>query len=416
MIRYLAFANLATAGRIRAALLGTLMVAMAVAASAQNISGSATAYPRPPAPLVTVVAAKVAPLVNRVPVSATLVARNEILIYPQISGFRILSMQVNVGDKVKRGDLLAQIDGQTLSNRLVQAGAEYARTEASIRQAQSQISSANASLDQANAAHKRALRLSEQGNVSQATLDSAVTGALTAKAAFNAANAGLALARAALRQAGAQRDLARLNLSRTQVRAPVDGLISQRNGKVGAIATAAGAPIFRLIKNGVIEAKANLIETALGRVKTDDLVELALAGLGPVNGRIRLIYPTVDPATRLGTIRISLDAAKGLRTGLYAGGWIIIERHRGLTVPASAVLGDVTGSYVLKLKGDTLYKTPVVAGIIWKGQREVLKGLVAGDKVVATASAFFGNGDVIRPINPEGQAVAITGAKTDASQ
>ncbi len=370
------------------------------------IAALSAAYPaaaqKSQAPLVTVTKAEMAPVVIRVPVSATLVARSEVLIYPQISGYSIQTFNVDVGDRVAKGDVLATLDSQILRSQLVQAEAEYARAEASVRQAESQIASAKASLTQANAVLERNRALNRSGNVSQAQLDQAVTSALTAKAGFDAANDGLALTRAQLRQAGAQRDLARLNLDRSQIRAPAAGIISERNGQIGAIATPSGAPIFKLIKDGVIEAEAELIETSLGQVSLGDIAELTIAGEGPVTGKLRLIYPTVDPRTRLGLVRISLAPGIPLRTGLYAGGWIIVDRHEGLTVPTSAVLSDAAGTYVFVVADNRLKKTPVTAGPIWKDKREILSGLAKGDTVVAKAGAFFLDGDVIRakPLKP----------------
>lgn len=349
------------------------------------------------APLVTVTTAKIAPVEIRVPVSATLVARSEVLIFPQISGYSIQSINVDVGDKVAKGDVLATLDSQILRSQLVQAEAEYARAEAAVRQSESQIASAQASLTQANAVLERSRSLKQSGNVSQAQLDQAVTSALTAKAGFDAANDGLALTQAQLRQTGAQRDLANLNLSRSQIRAPADGIISERNGQIGAIATPSGAPIFKLIKDGVIEAEAELIETSLGQVSVGDIAQLTIAGEGQIIGKLRLIYPTVDPQTRLGTVRISFNPDTPLRTGVYAGGWIIVDRHDGLTVPTSAVLTDAAGAYVLVVVKDTLKKQPVTAGPIWADRREILRGLSKGDTVVAKAGAFFLDGDKIRP-------------------
>lgn len=365
-------------------------------------AATAQTAPGPSAPLVTVATASITEVVNRVPVSATLVAREEILIFPQISGFSIRSIQVDVGDKVRKGDVLAILDSETLKTQLVQAEAEYARTEAAVRQSQSQITSAKATLDQANAALQRTRQLNQSGNISQAQLDQAVTNSATAKAGFDAAKDGLALTSAQMRQAGAQRDLAKLNLDRATIRASQNGVISARNGQLGSIASASGQPIFRIIRDGAIEAEAELIETALGQVSVGDPVELRVAGVGTVKGTVRLLYPTVDPQTRLGKIRITLRDSTNLRTGLFAGGWIITDQHSGLTVPATAILTDATGPYVLTVKDGTLTKQPVVAGLIWQDRREVLGGLAKGEIVVAKAGAFYGSGDKIRPVEPAG--------------
>lgn len=378
--------------------LTAVILSLVLAGTATAQTATAQTATSPAAPLVTVATARATPVVNRVPVSATLVARDEILIYPQISGYSIQSILVDVGDTVRKGEVLAKLDSQTLSSQLVQAEAEYARAEASVRQAESQISSAQATLDQANASLRRTQQLNQSGNISQAQLDQSIANALTAKAGSDAAKDGLALTKAQLRQSGASLDLAKLNLSRATIRAGETGVISARNGQLGAIATSAGSPIFRIIREGTIEAEAQLIETALGQVNLGDPAEMKVAGMGNVQGTVRLIYPTVDPQTRLGTVRIALDASAQLRTGLFAGGWIVTDQHDGLTVPATAVLTDAQGTYVLKVVQDTLTKQPVIAGLIWQDRREVLSGLNKGDSIVAKAGAFFGNGDKIQPV------------------
>ncbi len=350
------------------------------------------------APAVTVVAAAKAEMINQIPISGTLVPRDEVLIYPQVSGFTIDSMLVDIGDKVAAGDVLAQLNAKTLEAQLAQAQAEFSRASASVGQAKSQINSAEASLRQAQSVLDRARQLRTSGSGSQASLDQAIANQETAKANAASVTDGLAVAEAQLQQAQAQVDIAQLNLDHATILAPVDGLIVDRKGRLGAIATSGGDPIFRLIVGGHIEVEAEVVETAISSLEVGNDVLLNIAGIGPISGKVRLISPIVDPVTRLGSVRISTDPHTGLRGGLFASGWIVTAKRTSLTVPAPAVLTDSTGTYVLRVDDHTITRQPVTTGLIWQNRREVITGLETDDLVVAKAGAFFADGDTINPI------------------
>ncbi|MGR3571836.1 efflux RND transporter periplasmic adaptor subunit [Brevirhabdus sp.] len=273
-----------------------------------------TAQSAPP-PSVTAATAERHEMIGRVPVSGTLVARREILVYPQVSGYTIDSIAVDEGDFVSEGDVLAQLNDTTLQAQYAQAQAEAARAQAAVSQASSQIASADASKTQADAALSRTSRLRASGNVSQATLDDAQAKAQTAAAAAQSARDGLAVAQAQMQQAQAQLRIAQLNLDHATLLAPASGLISQRNGQIGAIAASGGEPIFRLIQDGVVEVRSEVIETALAQISDGDPAQIDIAGIGRVNGKVRLIAPTVDPVNRLGTVLISLESTDSLRSG-----------------------------------------------------------------------------------------------------
>ena len=364
-------------------------------------SASATAQQELRAPTVTVVAAAEAEMIDQVPISGTLVPRDEVQIYPQVSGYTIDALLVDIGDYVAKGDVLAHLNGRTLEAQLAQAQAEFARARAGVGQAQSQINSAEASLRQAQSVLDRPEQLRTSGAGSQASLDEATANQETAKANAASVTNGLAVAQAQVQQAQTQVDIAQLNLDHATILAPVDGLIADRKGKLGAIATSGGEPIFRLIAGGRIEVEAEVVETAISGLSTGNAVLLDIAGIGPLRGQVRLISPVVDPVTRLGLVRITTDSHPHLRGGLFASGWIVTSKRNSLAVPASAVLTDTTGTYVLRVNENTIVRQAVTAGLIWQNRREVILGLELGDLVVAKAGAFFADGDVIKPVLAE---------------
>jgi HlyD family secretion protein len=352
-------------------------------------------------PSVTVAVAERSEVVGRISISGTLVPREEVLVNPQINGYVIETINVDVGDQIHAGMLLATLNDSSLAANLTQAEAELLRMTAAVRQAQSQIDSAKAGMVEAESALDRTQKLASSGNISRATLEQARAAALSARAGVASAEDGLEVARAQVVQATSQRDLAAINLSRSQIEAKVGGIISARNAQLGAIATAGPDPMFRIIRDGEIELEAEVIETALGAVKQDDRADVVIAGNGAVVGRVRLISPTVDPTTRLGTVRIALEQHASLRTGGFASGWVITDRRIATTVPATAVLTDQSGAHVQAVQNGRVEHRVVRPGLLTHdGRREILQGLEPGETVVARAGAFFRDGDQITPVQP----------------
>ena len=151
-----------------------------------------------------------------------------------------------------------------------------------------------------------------------------------------------------------------------------------------------------MVDKGEIELAGDVIETALNGLKPGDPAEIAVAGVGPVTGKLRLLPASVDPMTRLGLARIALDPDPRLRVGLFAQGWIVTERREALTVPLTAILADAKGERVQVVRNGVVETRPVRGGLIWQGRREVLEGLKPGEQVVARAGAFFADGDRLR--------------------
>lgn len=370
---------------MRRAIVPVLFAALISSAWAQEV----------PPPSVTVAAARVAEVLDRIPVSGSLVPREEVEVTARIAGYPIETLTHDVGDEVATGEVMATLDDRTLAARLAQAKAELARAEAGVGQASSQIDSATAGADQAAAALRRTRTLEEAGTTTRAVLDDAVAADLTARAALRTTRDGLAVAEAQVQQARAAHDIAALDLSDAVIRAPVAGIVSERAARIGALAD--GKAMFRIIAGGEVELEAEVIETALGRIEDGDPATVDVAGVGEVAGAVRQVAPTVSTVNRLGTVRIALDGVD-LRAGLFASGWITVESRDAVTVPAAAILSDAAGDYVLAVEDGLLMRRDVTPGLLWDGRREVAAGLPEGAVVVARAGGFFAGGDRITPV------------------
>ncbi len=399
----------------------SLFLRLAAAAVALAVAAGpvAAADPTPPAaavaPTVTVVAATRGEVQARVPLSGTLVARHEVQVYPEVTGFQITALRAEAGDRVVKGQELARLSDNTLRAQLAQAEAEYQRAQAGVSQAQSQIASTQAALTQAVTALERAQQLRRGGNTSQAALDQAVAAEAAARAAAASASDGLAVAQAAQAQASAARDVAQLNLDRTVIVAPVDGRVMSRAAQLGALSAAGGEPMFTLIADGTLEMQGEVIETALLDLRPGQAVDLDVAGVGPVTGEVRQLPALVDATTRLGDVRIALPADERLRPGLFASGTITTARRVVVTVPATAVLADAGGERVQVVHGGVVESRPVRAGLLWQGAREIVDGLAEGEVVMMRAGAFFRTGDPVRPVEAPADLGAAATVPADAA-
>ena len=382
----------------------TLLALPAHAADPADTGAPAPASAAQPA---TVEAARITPVELRVSASGSLVARQPALVYPQLSGAEVTELLAEPGDHVTRGQVLARLSQSAVKAQLAQAEAELQRSEAAVRQARNQIDSAEATFAQALAALKRTRQLQEGGSATRAALDDVVAAEAAARAQAASARDGLAVAEAARAQAEAAVDLAQLNLGWTEVTAPVDGVVSARDVQLGAMGSGTGDAMFTIVGDGSIEWQAEVVETALQQLKLDDPAIASVAGLGEVRGHVRRLPAAVDAATRLGDLRVTLEETAGLRPGLFASGWIIVDRHDGLTVPLTAVLDDI-GGQVVQVVADGMVETRAVqAGAIWQGRREILSGLQPGEQVITRAGAFFRDGDRVVPVT-EAASVAPT--------
>lgn len=336
-----------------------------------------------------------------VQVSGTVLPRSEVFVTPQAGGLLIRQVRVDAGDWVEQGDLVVRLQRDVYEIELARAEAEAARAASAIRQALNQIDASNATSVETEADLARVSQLFKSGNVSEATYDEAVARAEAARAEAASAKDALAIAEAERSGADLQREIARINLSWTEITAPVTGVIGVRNAKVGALTTTSGEPLLTIHEGGALELVAEVIETSLGNIEPGDGGVIEVAGVGPLVGIVRLVSPTVDPTTRLGEVRITLEGHRGLRAGLFGSGLVETERRMAPTVPLTAILSDSEGDYVQVVTDGIVARRPVVPGLVWQGWREIVSGLEEGEVVIARSGAFFRDGDRVRTVEPD---------------
>ena len=349
-------------------------------------------------PAISVVKAEVAEFTQTVLVTGSLVPRLEILVAPEIEGFRVLELKAEEGDRVRQGDVLATLAHESLDAQLAQNEAQLARTTAAIAQARSLISQSEARLEEAKSAFERAKPLKQSGHISESVFDQREAAARTAEALLVSARDGLRVAEAEKAAVEAQRRELVWKRGRTEVRAPASGIVSRRNARVGAVASAVGDPMFRIIADGEIELDAEVPEADLARIAEGQPARVTVAGSLEVTGKVRLVSPEVDRATRLGRVRIFLGENPQLHVGAFGRGVIETAHARGVGVPLSAVMYGPSGPYVMTVVEDTVARRPVRLGLTTEGNIEVREGLAAGALVVAKAGTFLREGDRVRTV------------------
>lgn len=360
------------------------------------------------AAVVTVARVAPADFTEAVLATGSLVAREEILVGPEVEGLRVTEVLVDEGQRVKKGDVLARLVADTLDAQLAQNDAGLARTAAAIAQAKANIVQAEARLVESRNAYERAKPLRQAGHMTEAVFDQREQAARTAEAQLAAAKDGLRVAEAERAQVEAQRRELTWRRGRVEVTAPADGIVSRRMARVGGYAAGAAEPMFRIVAKGEVELDAEIVETRLAAIKAGQPARVEVAGLGEVAGTVRLVSPEVDKATRLGRVRIFLGDNPGLRVGAFARGSIVTANGNGLALPASAVLYGPEGPTVQVVRANRVETRRVKTGLAAGALVEVRVGLTEGELVVARSGTFLREGDAVRPMLIEATTVRET--------
>ncbi|TXM75246.1 efflux RND transporter periplasmic adaptor subunit [Methylobacterium sp. WL12] len=381
---------------------GLAAVLCAGAAPADAVETAAVPEAQAIAPAISVVPAETREIVERAVITGTLVPRDEILVSPEIEGFRIIQLLVEEGDRVAAGQVLARLSTEMIATQEASNVAAIARAEAAIVQAKSQIVQAEAAQTEARLSLERAQTLIKTGNGTAAILEQRVSAAQGADGRLASARGGLQASEADLATAKAAGTEIALRRARTAIRAPEAGIVNRRTARVGGAATAVGEPLFRLIARGEIELEGEVPETWLPRIKVGDPARLDLEDGRQIVGKVRRVYPEVDRTTRLGKVRIALGDDPALRIGAFGRGTVEVARRTGVAVPVSSLLFSADGSAgVLVAKDGRVEARKVMPGLSAAGFSEIRSGLSAGEAVVARAGSFLRDGDRVRAVPPE---------------
>lgn len=386
--------------RVTPILIMTAALGLALPAPAARAEeAAAAASPAQSLPAITVSEVVMRPLKDRVIASGMVGPVEEVQVQPLIEGQPLEALLADVGDVVAEGQVLAVLSNSTLELQKSEAVASLAAAKAVIAQGEAQLVEAEAAAAEAQRVVERTTKLRESGTAPQATWDTANANAVSAAARVTVARQSLESARAQVALGEARLENVELQLSRTEVKAPVAGEIVARNAKLGAIATAAGQPMFVIIRGGALELRADVAETDVLRLKVGQPAALRTVGMGiELAGTVRMVEPTIDATTRMGRARIEVTTAEGLRSGMFVEAEILAAERQGLAVPVTAVGSSAEGNTVMRVRDGVVERAVVTTGIRDGGFVEILDGLSEGDLVVTKAGAFVRAGDHINPV------------------
>ncbi|MCI9864668.1 efflux RND transporter periplasmic adaptor subunit [Rhizobium skierniewicense] len=350
-------------------------------------------------PSIVVSEAKTRDLVDRVVATGTLKPVDEIYVQPLVEGLSVDQLNVDIGDRVEAGASLAELSKDSLILQKSQLEANRAKAEAGVAQSKAQVIEAQANYDDAVRQRDRAGRLGESGSGSVSQVEQTASAADVAQARLQAARQSVTVGEADIKVVDAQIADIDLKLSRTSVKTPVAGIVSAKNARVGAIASGSGNPLFTVIKDNAIELVADLSETDIQKVKAGQKAVIMVAGgTDRIEGEVRLVSPTVDATTRLGSVHILLPADSPARAGMYGSAEVVISSANALALPLSAVTSGRKGSSTRRVENGVVKQVAVEIGIQDSGFVEIKSGISAGDVVVEKAGAFVRDGDKINPV------------------
>jgi RND family efflux transporter MFP subunit len=288
----------------------------------------------------------------------------------EVNGLRLAAVNVNVGDAVKKGQVLATFTTDT-------ARADSLQSQASVVQAEAGYLNAKADAD-------RARSIQDSGALSSSQIAQYVTQEKVAKAQWEAAKALLSATE--------------IRLGNTTVKAPDDGLISARGATVGAV-VGAGQELFRLIRQGRMEWRAEVTASEVGRIRVGQKALVTLATGTELIGQVRAIAPSANEQTRNILVYVDLPRHNDLKAGTFARGVLAIGQSETLTAPTPAIVVRDGNNFVFVVDAANKAAARQVQTGRRVGERvEIVEGLKAGERVAVQGAGFLNDGDLVKVV------------------
>ena len=370
-------------------------------------------------------------------VSGTVNALELIPITSQISGLQIQEILVDEGTRVRKGQVLARLKNDTIQAEYAQAQAAVdgakarlaeleagARTE-EIARAQERVNRAKAAVEQAESdlalVDKRVERnsnLEAEGAISRDRLDEINSQQQISRANLAQAEASLQEATQELRQlqngarpeviSQAKADLAQaegrlqyasVQLNDTEIQAVTDGIVAERNAKVGDL-TSPSQTLFTIIENGSLELRLDVPETDLSKIEPGQKVTITNSqnNGAPIIGQVREIDPIVDSDSRQASVKVNLPSGTNLQPGMFLEAAITTSKNQALTVPIKAVLPQVDDqaiAYVLQPNNSVEAREVTMGEILSDNRIEIVRGLDSDEQVVVKGATYLKDGDFV---------------------
>ncbi|WP_202739638.1 efflux RND transporter periplasmic adaptor subunit [Acinetobacter sp. 'aerobic (ED)'] len=300
--------------------------------------------------------------------NGNIAAWQEVVIGSELSGQRLTQVNVNVGDEVRRGQVLAEINSDTIRADLAAAKASYAEAQAVLADAMTN--------------NRRIQQLKNTGAISAQEATQYQTSQSTAQAKLDAAKA--------------QIESNQLRLAQTRVVSPDNGVISARTATVGSLAQT-GQELFRLIRDHRLEWRAEVTTSDLYKLKQGMTAHIISPDPAQpaVTGKVRMIAPVIDPQTRYGLVYVDIPTTQAVRMGMFVKGEFDLGQKAALTVPQTALLLRDGFSYVFIVNDNNRVTQQKVSVGRRLGDRVEILDLAPNVKVVSSGTGFLADGDLV---------------------
>jgi len=341
-------------------------------ATSGNGANGAPAEGEQPRPALTVTVTKPQreSLPIRLQANGNITAWQEASVGAEVNGLRLSTVNVNVGDQVRKGQVLAEFVRET--------------TQADTLQARASLMQAEASYQNAKADADRARAIENTGALSKSQVAQYLTQEKVSLAQWEAAKAAL----------GATE----VRLGNTRVLAPDDGVISARGATVGAV-VAAGQELFRLVRQGRLEWRGEVTPNEVDRIKIGQTVAVTAATGREVQGKVRAIAPSADPQTRNILVFVDLPRHGELKANTFAHGAFDLGQSDALTVSSQSVVVRDGSNYVFAIDEQNRASQLKVRTGRRVGERvEILEGLKEGASVAVQGAGFLNEGDLVKVV------------------
>jgi len=308
-----------------------------------------------------------------VPASGWLKPWQEAIIASETSGLRIIDVLVEVGSVVKKGQVLARLSQDSVL--------------ASLRKQEAAVKTAQATLAKAKANADRARKLRASGALSDEKIAEYMADEQTAAASVESEEAAL--------------DSEKIKLEQTIITAADDGLVTSRSAELGAVIST-GTELFRLVRQQRVEWQAEVSAHYLPRISEGLSVTINRADDRPIQGRVRLVGPSVSTSTGRTIVYVALPADLRPRVGLYVTGSIELQTTSALTVPETAIIFRDGINYVFTADQDRrARRVRVETGRRSNGEVEILSGLDPSSRVVTSGGPFLSDNTLVKIVGAE---------------
>ncbi len=306
-------------------------------------------------------------VVRSVPATGTIYPWQEVIVGAEVGGYRVAAVLVDVGTRVKQGQVLVRLSGDML--------------QADLDSKRAAMRSAEAAEVNASAALRRGASVSDSGALSAADLDKLKSDQIAAQARVDTSSADLRMAELRARYAS--------------VTAPDSGTITSRTVSVGQISQA-GAEMLRMLRQNRVEWRAEIPEALLSRIQVGQLATVTAVDGTTVNGKVRAVSPTVQATNRTGLVYVDIVGGDA-RPGMFARGEIAAGKGPALLIPVTSVVMQDGYSYVFVLKDKNVVERRRVQQVGVRGDdMEVAEGIAAGEVVAVKGAGFLKDGDTVR--------------------